>query len=73
MEDRPAPDPAKLLAQWMEWERGEETPGRVIANMKTGGLRDLLETLAADSARSAPVDEPLPLDPTAAASWTPIV
>jgi hypothetical protein len=58
----------------MEWERGEETPGRVIANLKTGGLRDLLETLAADRARNAPgVDEPIPLDPEAAASWTPIV
>ena len=29
MVDRPPPDPAKLLAQWMEWERGEATPGRV--------------------------------------------
>lgn len=74
MEDRPAPDPAKLLAQWMEWERGEETPGRVIANMKTGGLRDLLETLVANSAQSArTADEPIPLDPETAAAWTPIV
>ena len=46
MPDRPPPDPAKLLAQWMEWERGEATPGRVMANLKTGGLRDLLEQLA---------------------------
>ena len=43
---RPAPDPAKLLSQWMEWERGEATPGRVMANLKTGGLRELLEALA---------------------------
>jgi hypothetical protein len=71
MEERPAPDPAKLLAQWMEWERGEETPGRVIANMKTGGLRDLLEKLAANSAPG--VEVPIPLDPETAASWTPIV
>jgi len=47
-EERPVPDPEKLLAQWMEWERGEATPGRVMANLKTGGLRDLLESLAAD-------------------------
>jgi len=47
-EDRPAPDPAKLLAYWMEWERGDATPGRVMANLKTAGLRDLLESLAAD-------------------------
>ena len=47
MPDRPPPDPSKLLAGWMEWERGETTPGRVMANLKTGGLRDLLEQLAA--------------------------
>jgi hypothetical protein len=45
MADRPLADPAKLLAQWMEWERGEQTPGRVMANLKTGGLRELLELL----------------------------
>ena len=43
----PPPDPVKLLAQWMEWERGEANPGRVIANLKTGGMRELLEQLAA--------------------------
>ena len=45
--DRPAPDPAKLLAWWMEWETGEVPPGRVMANLKTGGLREVLEGLAA--------------------------
>jgi len=44
--DRPAPDPEKLLQAWMEWERGEATPGRAMANMKTGGMRELLEGLA---------------------------
>jgi hypothetical protein len=44
--DRPPPDPRKLLDEWMEWERGEATPGRVMANLKTGGIRDLLEVLA---------------------------
>jgi hypothetical protein len=44
--DRPPPDPAKLLAFWMEWERGDETPGSVLKNLKVGGLRDLLEQLA---------------------------
>jgi hypothetical protein len=43
--DIPPPDPEKLLASWMEWERGETPPGRVMANLKTGGLRDLLEAL----------------------------
>ena len=44
--DRPPADPAKLLATWMEWERGESTPGRVLADLKTGGMRDVLEHLA---------------------------
>jgi hypothetical protein len=47
MSDRPLPDPAKLLASWMEWEKGETTPGRVMANLKTGGLREVLEELVA--------------------------
>ena len=45
--DRPPADPAKLLSTWMEWERGESTPGRVLADLKTGGMRDVLEHLAA--------------------------
>jgi hypothetical protein len=49
MEERPPPDPSKLLAWWMEWERGESTPGRVISNLKTGGMRELLEEHASNS------------------------
>ena len=45
--DRPPPDPAKLLAWWMEWETGDVPPGRVMANLKTGGLREVLEELVA--------------------------
>ncbi|MGH9107440.1 MAG: hypothetical protein ACRDZX_16760 [Acidimicrobiales bacterium] len=52
--DLPPPDPAKLLQSWMEWERGEATPGRVMANLKTGGLRQLLERLASPPAGPAP-------------------
>jgi hypothetical protein len=52
--DRPPPDPKALLAHWMEWERGETPPGRVMSNLKTGGLRDLLEQLAAAAAEPAP-------------------
>jgi hypothetical protein len=52
----PAPDPNKLLQSWMEWERGEVTPGRVMANLKTGGLRDLLESIVAGG--SSGVDRP---------------
>ena len=51
--DRPPPDPRALLAYWMEWERGETPPGRVISNLKTGGLRELLERLASSDAPPA--------------------
>ena len=47
--DLPPPDPKKLLAHWMEWEKGEATPGRVMSNLKTAGMRDLLERLTADA------------------------
>jgi len=45
--ERPPTDPTKLLAYWMEWERGETPPGKVMSNLKTGGLRELLEDLVA--------------------------
>ena len=45
MDKTPKPKPQKLLDQWMEWERGETPPGRVISNLKTGGLPELLEQL----------------------------
>jgi hypothetical protein len=50
--DIPPPDPAKLLAAWMEWEKGETPPGRVMSNLKTGGLPDLLRALVEASERS---------------------
>jgi hypothetical protein len=53
--DKPPPDPRKLLAYWMEWERGEAPPGRVMSNLKTGGLREILEELAGTA--SAPPTE----------------
>lgn len=45
MEQQPPPDPHKLLAYWDEWETGAETPGRVMANLKTAGMPDLLKAL----------------------------
>ena len=51
MNDRPPPDPSKLLADWMDWERGDESTGRVMANLKIHGLRELLEHLAGGSDR----------------------
>lgn len=47
--DRPPADPVKLLAAWMEWERGETPPGRVMSNLKTAGMREVLEALVAAS------------------------
>jgi hypothetical protein len=67
--DRPPPDPAKMLDQWMEWERGEATPGRVMANLKTAGLRDLLEALVA--AKGDAVDVEAATDE--ASEWQPSV
>ena len=45
--ERPAPDLNKLLAAWEEFERGEEQPGKVLANLKTAGLADVLAELVA--------------------------
>lgn len=66
--ERPAPDPAKLLEAWMEWERGETPPGRVMSTLKTGGLRDLLEQMVAAAPAPSP-SEPAP----ATEAWTPVV
>ena len=41
----PPPDPEKLLAAWTEWETGENTPCRVMANLKTAGMPELLRAL----------------------------
>ncbi|MDQ3978117.1 MAG: hypothetical protein M3314_00995 [Actinomycetota bacterium] len=53
--DRPPPDPIKLLNAWMEWERGETPPGRVLSNLKTAGMRELLDALA-EAAQAERVD-----------------
>ncbi|HEX2562714.1 MAG TPA: hypothetical protein VKA65_18925 [Acidimicrobiales bacterium] len=50
--EMPPPDPQKLLAHWMEWESGETPPGRVMSSLKTGGMRELLEALVAQTAGS---------------------
>jgi len=41
----PPPDLRKLQAAWEEWERGEQTPGKVLANLKTAGLGTVLAQL----------------------------
>ena len=40
-----APDLTKLLTAWEQWEKGEEMPGKVLANMKTAGLAEILREL----------------------------
>jgi len=67
--DRLPPDPHKLLEAWMEWEHGDTPPGRVMANLKTGGLRDLLEQLVAERPSVVLADAALP----ATEAWTPVV
>ena len=71
--DRPPPDPVRLLEQWMEWERGEETPGRVIANLKTSGMRELLERLVASAEGTEGHSADAAQSDAAAAEWTPTV
>lgn len=44
--DAPPPDITKLLAAWEEFERGEQSPGKVLAKMKTAGLAQVLSQLA---------------------------
>jgi len=43
--DRPAPDLNKMIAAWDAWEKGEELPGKVLANLKTAGLAEVLAQL----------------------------
>lgn len=74
----PPPDPKKLLVSWMEWERGDATPGRVMANLKTGGMRELLESLAAEAPQAAdeassPQEAAGEVGPEVVANWAPIV
>jgi hypothetical protein len=53
MNDRPAPDPQKMLDDWMEWERGEAQPGRLLSNLATAGMREMLEELVKAKNESA--------------------
>ena len=51
-------DPKKLLTYWMEWEKGETPPGRVMSNLKTAGMRELLDELASVVVAAEPTDAP---------------
>jgi hypothetical protein len=52
--ETPAPDPAKLLGIWMEWERGEAAPGRTLADLKRASMRKLLEAAVAAQPATTP-------------------
>jgi hypothetical protein len=41
----PPPDLHKLVAAWEQFEAGEESPGKVLANLKTAGLAEILRQL----------------------------
>ena len=43
MEDRPEADSKKLAGQFDEWLRGETLVGRMLANLKTGRLPEVLD------------------------------
>ena len=43
--ERPAPDLTQLMSAWEEFERGEQQPGKVLANLKTAGLPEVLAEL----------------------------
>ena len=43
--EQPPPDLSKIIAAWEEWERGERSPGRVLADMKTAGFPTILQQL----------------------------
>jgi hypothetical protein len=45
---QPPPDLGKIIAALDAWEKGEESPGRALANMKTAGLARVLAQLAAE-------------------------
>lgn len=52
--ERPTPDLQKLVTAWEQWETGEETPGRVLANLKTAGLPEVLQELVASGWSPSP-------------------
>lgn len=52
--ERPAPDLTKLIAAWEQFELGEESPGRVLANLKTAGLAEVLQELASSGWSPSP-------------------
>ena len=55
--DRPAPDLTKLVTAWEEFEKGEQQPGKVLANLKTAGLPEVLAELISSGWSPTPPTE----------------
>ena len=51
--ERPAPDLSKIIAAWEEWEKGEQSPGKVLTSMKTAGLAEILDEVRASGWKPA--------------------
>ena len=51
----PVPDPTKLLSIWMEFEKGDATPGKLVSDLKRAGMRELLEALSQAATEAAAV------------------
>ena len=49
----PVPDPVTLLSVWMDWEKGDALPGKVLADLKRAGMRELLDALVLTRAELA--------------------
>ncbi len=43
--EAPAPDLGKMITAWEDWERGDQSPGKVLASLKTAGLPQVLQVL----------------------------
>lgn len=69
--EKPPPDPAKLFDAWMAWERGDNPPGRTLADLKIAGLREVLEQLAAEAPAGDEIADAG--EAPATESWTPVV
>ncbi|GIT47105.1 MAG: hypothetical protein Ct9H300mP12_16900 [Acidimicrobiales bacterium] len=54
-DQRPAPDPVKLAGQFAEWTRGETLVGRMLANLKTGRLPEVLAAAVTDLVPKRPL------------------
>ena len=43
----PVIDPVALHDVWMQWEKGDLMPGLTLSKLKKAGMRELIDTLAA--------------------------